>query len=97
MLPGLRLLLDSFWRAAAYCVRPRVIALSLMPLLLMATAASGLAYFYWDAAVQGMRGLLDGYAVLATFWGWLQRWGLGMLLRSSHPSWSCWWLPRPWW
>jgi hypothetical protein len=48
-----------------------------MPLLLMATAASGLAYFYWDAAVQGMRGLLDGYAVLATFWGWLQRWGLG--------------------
>jgi hypothetical protein len=54
-----------------------VIALSLMPLLLMATAASGLAYFYWDAAVQGMRGLLDGYAVLATFWGWLQRWGLG--------------------
>ncbi len=77
MLPGMRLLLDSFWRAAAYCVRPRVIALSLMPLLLMATAASGLAYFYWDAAVQGMRGLLDGYAVLATFWGWLQRWGLG--------------------
>ncbi|HTH11932.1 MAG TPA: EI24 domain-containing protein [Acidovorax sp.] len=73
----MRLLLDSFWRAAAYCVRPRVIALSLMPLLLMATAASGLAYFYWDAAVQGMRGLLDGYAVLATFWGWLQRWGLG--------------------
>ena len=77
MLPGMRLLLDSFWRAAAYCLRPRVIALSLMPLLLMATAASGLAYFYWDAAVQGMRGLLDGYAVLATFWGWLQRWGLG--------------------
>lgn len=77
MLAGMGLLLDSFWRAAAYCLRPRVIVLSLMPLLLMATAASGLAYFYWDAAVQGMRALLDAYTLLATFWGWLQRWGLG--------------------
>jgi MFS family permease len=77
MLTTMGLLLDSFWRAAAYCLRPRVMVLSLMPLLLMATVASGLAYLYWDAAVQGMRGLLDGYAFLATFWGWLQRWGLG--------------------
>jgi MFS family permease len=77
MLADMRLLLDSFWRAAAYCLRPRVIVLSLLPLFLMAAAASALAYFYWDAAVQGMRGLLDGYALLATFWGWLQRWGLG--------------------
>jgi hypothetical protein len=77
MLATMGLLLDSFWRAAAYCLRPRVVVLSLMPLLLMATVASGLAYLYWDAAVQGMRGLLDGYAFLATFWGWLQRWGLG--------------------
>ena len=29
------LLLDSFWRAVAYCVRPRVIALSFLPLLIM--------------------------------------------------------------
>ena len=77
MLTTMGLLLDSFWRAAAYCLRPRVVVLSLMPLLLMATVASGLAYLYWDAAVQGMRGLLDGYTLLASFWGWLQRWGLG--------------------
>lgn len=48
-----------------------------MPLVLMVTAASLLAYFYWDGAVQAMRGLLDGYAFLGTFWAWLQRWGLG--------------------
>jgi len=77
MLVGMGLLLDSFWRAAAYCLRPRVVMLSLVPLLLMAALASGLAYFYWDGAVQTMRGLLDGYAFLATFWAWLQRWGLG--------------------
>lgn len=77
MLAGMGLLLDSFWRAAVDCLRPRVMVLSLLPLLLMAAVASALAYFYWDAAVQGMRGVLDGYAFLATFWGWLQRWGLG--------------------
>jgi hypothetical protein len=27
-------LLDAFWRAAAYCLHPRVILLSLAPLLL---------------------------------------------------------------
>ena len=38
----MKLLIDSFWRAAAYCLHPRVIALSLMPLVLMAVAALGL-------------------------------------------------------
>ena len=36
------LLLDSFWRAVAYCLHPRVIALSVLPLLLMIAAAFGL-------------------------------------------------------
>lgn len=31
MLTRMGLLLDSFWRAAAYCMRPRVILLSLLP------------------------------------------------------------------
>ena len=53
------LLFDSFWRAAAYCMRPRVIALSLLPLLLMAALALGLGHFYWDAAVRVMHSLLE--------------------------------------
>ena len=77
MLAAMGLLLDSFWRAAAYCLRPRVIALSLLPLFLMAVLALGLGYFYWDAAVQGMRTLLDASSLLASVWGWLQGWGLG--------------------
>jgi len=71
------LLLDSFWRAAAYCMRPRVIALSVLPLLVMAVLALGLGYFYWGTAVQGMRALLEASAWLASIWNWLQGWGLG--------------------
>ncbi|RZJ61486.1 MAG: EI24 domain-containing protein [Acidovorax sp.] len=77
MLADMGLLLDSFWRAAAYCLRPRVMALSVLPLLVMLGLALGLGYLYWDAAVQGMRGILDASTVLATFWNWLQGWGLG--------------------
>lgn len=77
MLADMGLLFDSFWRAAAYCLRPRVIVLSLLPLLLMAALGLGLGYFYWDAAVQGMRSLLEASTLLAGFWSWLQGWGVG--------------------
>lgn len=77
MLAGMGLLLDSFWRAAAYCLRPRVIALSIVPLVLMALLALGLGYFYGDAAVQAMRALLESSPMLASLWSWLQGWGLG--------------------
>ena len=79
------LLFDSFWRAAAYCLRPRVIALSLLPLVLMAVLAMGLGYFYWDAAVQAMRTLLDASSLLASVWGWLQGWGLGDVTAVMAP------------
>ena len=79
------LLFDSFWRAAAYCLRPRVIALSLLPLVLMALLAMGLGYFYWDASVQAMRTLLDASSLLASVWGWLQGWGLGDVTAVMAP------------
>ena len=77
MLADMGLLVDSFWRAALYCLRPRVIMLSMVPLLLIGTLGGALGYFYWGAAVQGMRSLLESFTVLATFWGWLQAWGMG--------------------
>lgn len=73
----MQLLLDSFWRAGAYCLRPRVIALSLLPLLLMVVFALGGGYLYWDAAVQGMRSLLDASTLLGYIWSWWQGSGLG--------------------
>lgn len=69
----MRLLLDSFWRAVAYCMLPRVIVLSLLPLGLMVLVASVLGYFYWDAAVVWTRGALDAWPLLASFWAWIGR------------------------
>ncbi|MFY3383022.1 EI24 domain-containing protein [Paracidovorax sp. MALMAid1276] len=79
------LLFDSFWRAAAYCLRPRVMAMSLLPLLLMAGLGLALGYFYWDAAVRSMRALLEASDWLASFWGWLQGWGLGDVTSVMAP------------
>lgn len=72
-------MLDSFWRAAAYCLHPRVVALSLLPLLLMLALALGGGYFFWQDAVQATRTWLDGSALLTTVLGWLQGLGLGDL------------------
>lgn len=73
----MKLLLDSFWRAAAYCLYPRVIALSLLPLGIMLALAFLLAYFFWQPALQAVRGWLQASSVAGTFWGWLQPLGVG--------------------
>ena len=76
-LPSMRPLLDSFWRALAYCLRPRVVMLSLLPLLLTTVLALVLGYFYWQPVVQMVHTWLTGPGMLGTMWGWLQGWGLG--------------------
>lgn len=69
----MRLLLDSFWRSVAYCMHPRVIVLSLLPLGLMVLLAALLGYFYWDATVAWTREALEAWPLLASFWGWIGR------------------------
>ena len=69
----MRLLLDSFWRSVAYCLHPRVIVLSLLPLGLMVVLAAVLGYFYWDATVAWTREALDAWPLLSSFWGWIGR------------------------
>ncbi len=68
----MNLFLDSFWRAAADCLRPRVIVLSILPLVLMVALFLTLGYFYWDAALDGVRGLLESSSLMATLFEWLQ-------------------------
>lgn len=75
----MNLLLDSFWRAAAYCIHPRVIALSLLPLVFMVALALGLGYFFWQPAIDGVNSLLDSFELLNSFWAWLQGMGAGNL------------------
>jgi hypothetical protein len=69
-------LIDSFWRAAAYCLHPRVIALSLLPLVLMVAIAMGLGYFFWDAALDSVRLTLESWSIVTTLAGWLVSIGL---------------------
>jgi len=57
-------LLDAFWRALAYCLHPRVIGLSLLPLLI-GVLLMGLGYWLlWDAAVAAAQAQLQS-------WGWV--------------------------
>jgi len=68
-------LIDAFWRAAAYCLLPRVILLSLVPLLLAAGLSIGLSYFFWEAAVDGVRATLEGWQLVAMMLDWLDNLG----------------------
>ena len=75
----MKLLLSSFWRAVAYCLHPRVIALSFLPLLLMVGLALGLGYLYWEPALDWVRSLLEASAFINSVWGWLDGLGLGRI------------------
>jgi len=72
-----RELLDSFWRAVAYCLHPKVIALSLLPLALVGGAAAALGYFFWEPAVAAVRASLEDAALLEPMFAWLRSIGGG--------------------
>ncbi len=76
ILARMNLLLDSFWRAVAYCLHPRVIGLSMLPLALMVAAALGLGYFFWDSALDAVRAAFESWSLAATLIGWLESVGM---------------------
>jgi len=79
MLGGMSLFLDAFWRAVAYCLRPRVIALSFLPLVLIVALALGLGYLYWDLALDQVRTGLESVVAIRTLLDWLEGIGAGGL------------------
>jgi hypothetical protein len=79
-------LLDSFWRALAYCVHPRVIALSILPLVIMTALSLGLGYFFWEDALSAVRSNLDSYSLVNAMGLWLQGIGLGSLRSVLAPA-----------
>ena len=85
MLAAMNLFLDSFWRAVAYCVRPRVIALSFLPLILMVALSLGVGYLYWDAALDWVRNALEASAIVTTMMNWLQSIGASGLKTVLAP------------
>ncbi len=81
----MRQMLDAFWRAAAYCLHPRVIALSVLPLVLMVVASLGLGYLFWDRAIDAVNATLEGWSLVTTFFTWLERFDLGGLKSALAP------------
>lgn len=79
-------LVDSFWRAAVYCLHPRVIALSFLPLIIMTVASLGLGYVYWNDAVDMLRSQLDSYQLVSSMGQWLEGLGLGNLRQVLAPA-----------
>ena len=76
MLGRMHLLFDSFWRAAVYCLRPRVMFLSLLPLLLMGGLFLGLGYLYWTPATEALRLWLETATWLGSISTWLTSLGV---------------------
>jgi hypothetical protein len=69
-------MIDAFLRAAMYCLHPRVIALSFLPLAVMVAVSLGLGYFFWNDAVDFLRLQLTGWAWMEWLGQWLDRMGL---------------------
>ena len=78
-------LLDAFWRAAMYCLHPRVIALSILPLVIMAAISLGLGYFFWDNALEFVRTHLESVGLVNSLIVWLEGLGLNRLRSVLAP------------
>ena len=72
-------LLDAFWRAAMYCLHPRVIALSILPLVIMTAISLVVGYFFWDNALELVRANLESLALVNSLIVWLEGLGLNRL------------------
>ncbi len=81
----MRLLLDSFWRAGFYCLTPRVIVLSLLPLGLMVLLTAALGYWFWDAAVAQVQDWLEASSLLVMVWRWFEGMGVARLKTVVAP------------
>ena len=62
-----------------YCLHPRVIALSILPLAIMAALSLGLGYLFWDSAVAAVRSNLESFELVSTMVRWLEGLGLNNL------------------
>ncbi|PTT88207.1 hypothetical protein DBR42_10230, partial [Pelomonas sp. HMWF004] len=69
-------LADSFWRAAAYCLHPRVIALSLLPLLIAGGLVFGFMLVFWEDAIATVRATLENWRLVESLLQWLDTMGM---------------------
>ncbi len=81
----MKLLLDSFWRAVMYCLHPRVMMLSLLPLILLTAVGGVLGYFFWSSAVEVIRQWLENSGFFSTILDWFTRFGMQSFRAAAAP------------
>ena len=81
----MQLMFNSFWRALSYCLFPRVIGLSFLPLAVMVVAAFGLGYVYWESAVAGVAAWLQATELTQSALNWLDSVGWASLRSVIAP------------
>ncbi|MCK9688669.1 EI24 domain-containing protein [Scleromatobacter humisilvae] len=64
-------LFGSFWRAVAYCLHPRVIALSLLPLLVAGAVTLAAGYLFWESAIASVRATLEHWSLVNSMLEWM--------------------------
>jgi hypothetical protein len=78
-------MLDAFWRAAAYCLHPRMLLWSLLPLLVAGGVVALLGWAYWEPAVAWVRGTLEQWALTVAMLEWLESVGANQLRTLVGP------------
>jgi Etoposide-induced protein 2.4 (EI24) len=70
----MQLALDALWRALAYCFHPKVIWLTVSPVVISALLALVSWYFFWDGAVASVNHLLESWSFFASLKPQLEGW-----------------------
>ena len=69
-----------------YCLHPRIIALSILPVIIMGALSLALGYFYWESALMVVRSELQSHALVNAMVHWLEGLGLGSLQLVLAPA-----------
>ena len=85
MVSTMKLMIDTFWRSLVYCLHPRVILLSLLPLSVMVLFTGAMGYFFWESAVSQVRWFLESSGFINEIGAWLDSAGLGPLKAAWAP------------
>jgi len=67
----MKLLFGSFWRALAYCLHPKVLVLSLLPLLVAGALTLGAGVLFWESAIASVRATLEHWSLVNSMLEWM--------------------------
>jgi hypothetical protein len=78
-------IVDAFWRAAAYCLHPRLILWSLAPVLIAGGVVFGFGWLFWADAIDAVQAALGRWDLLGSVFGWLESLGASNLRAVIAP------------